>query len=242
MLSERDHFAVTWSARLSLPLLDPAGFDDAVFARTGLTYAAVDLSAFHELPTVLAVVRAPAGFAGALGVGAAAAPTIERACWKALAEAFATRSAGAKLALLAGGGTPTATGIATFDDHILRYADHRRTGATAFLDASPARVAADTVRPLDGTGAPEWLETLCRRVAAAGSTAYAVDVTSPDVASLGLIVTRVIAPELCRLDVSHDARFLGGRRLYEAAGGARPSLRARAQPSDDLSPDPHPFP
>ena len=57
----------------------------------------------------------------------------------------------------------------------------------------------------------------CERLARHGLSAYAVDVTSPDVRSLGLCVARVVAPELCALDVSHRARFLGGTRLYTAA-------------------------
>jgi ribosomal protein S12 methylthiotransferase accessory factor len=71
-------------------------------------------------------------------------------------------------------------------------------------------------------------------------SAYAVDVTSPDVRSAGFRVARVIAPELCQLDVVERARFLGGTRLYEAAYVAglvdRPLLHA------ELNPDPHPFP
>ena len=96
------------------------------FVPAGLTYSAVDLSAFHGVPSVLGVVRAPSGFPGALGVGAGTAPTVERAWFKALAEAFAARSAGAKLALLeprAYG--PQGEGVGTFEDHIRYYAGER---------------------------------------------------------------------------------------------------------------------
>ncbi len=237
-LLERDAFMILWAGRLSLPLLD---LHSASFESTALAFSGVDLSIFHRVPTVLGVVRAPAGFPGALGVGAAAAPTVERAWWKALAEAFACRSAGAKLALLhAGEESAHASGVATFEDHILRYADHANADATLFLDASPARVAAGSVTPLEGSRAEGWLTALCGRVEAAGSSAYAVDVTSPDVAELGLTVSRVITPELCRLDVSHDARFLGGSRLYEAA--AMLGLRSGVLAEDAVNPDPHPFP
>lgn len=239
-LLERDAFMLVWAARLSLPLLDGGPLAGS-FERTGLMYSAVDLSAFHRVPTVLGVVRAPTGFPGAVGVGAAAAPTVERAWWKALAEAFACRSAGAKLALLeAGADSSAGLGVATFEDHIVRYADHANACATAFLDAGPARPASDEVASLEGSGEADWLEALCLRVQAAGSSAYAVDVTSPDVAELGLTVSRVITPELCRLDVSHDARFLGGSRLYEAA--SRLGLRPDVLTEDDVNPDPHPFP
>ena len=71
-------------------------------------------------------------------------------------------------------------------------------------------------------------------------SAYAVDVTSPDVESLGLRVVRVVAPELCALDVAHSARFLGCPRLYTAAFEA--GLAPRVLEPADLNDDPHPFP
>ena len=242
-LLERDAFMIVWTARLSMPLLDwkaePAlvDLDRRFFAATGLAYAAVDLSAFHDVPSVLGVVHAPPGFPGALGVGAGTAATIERAWLKALSEAFAARSAGAKLELL----EPCAygangRGVATFEDHIRYYADERRSAAAGFLDASPARTAAGDIRPLGG----DAVASLCARVEAAGSSAYTVDVTSPDVAALGLVVTKAVAPELCALDVAHGARFLGGRRLYEAAAAL--GLSAAPLAPSAVNPYPHPFP
>ena len=246
-LLKRDAFMLVWANRLSLPLLDGRGCpsierDEAVFSAAGLRYAAVDLSVFHRLPTVLGVVRAPEGFAGSVGVGAAAAPTIELAWWKALAEAFATRAAGAKLALIADGAESPDLGrkLRSFEDHIRHYASHANARATSFLDASESRIPAAAIPPVEGASRSERLSALCQRVEAAGATAYAVDVTSPDVAELGLAVTRVLAPELCSLDVAHEARFLGGPRLYEAA--ARAGLRATPLGQQDVNPDPHPFP
>jgi ribosomal protein S12 methylthiotransferase accessory factor len=243
-LLERDAFMIVWANRLTLPLLEAGRSrsierESARFARAGLGFAAVDLSIFHGLPTVLAVVRAPAGFPGALGVGAAVAPSIEEAWWKALAEAFAARTAAAKLALL----EPEADAprpIRSFEDHIRHYSDHANADTTRFLDESEARVPAERVGALEGTTTAERISGLVRRVEAAGASAYVVDVTSPDVAELGLCVHRVLTPGLCSLDVLHEARFLGGRRLYEAAVPA--GLRAGMLSEEDVNPDPHPFP
>lgn len=242
-LLERDAFMIAWAARLSLPLLDwsaspeLARLDARYFAPTGLAYAAVDLSAFHGVPSVLGIARAPCGFPGALGVGAGTAGTIERAWFKALSEAFGARSAGAKLALL----EPAAygafgEGVRTFEDHIRFYADEERAEPAAFLDAGAERRSTSDVPPLAG----DTIAALCDSVAAAGSSAYAVDVTSPDVAELGLVVTKVVAPELCALDVIHGARFLGGGRLYDAAAAL--GLRDAPLAEDDVNPYPHPFP
>jgi ribosomal protein S12 methylthiotransferase accessory factor len=234
---------ITWAARLSLPLLEwstapaLAELDERFFARTGLAYAAVDLSAFHRLPSVLGVVRAPSGRPGALGIGAGTAATVERAWFKALAEAFAARAAGVKLTVL---GTrefdPDGADVESFEDHIRYYADESRAAAAAFLDAGVRRMPASAVDSVGGDVVAE----LCARVEAAGASAYAVDVTAPDIAELGLVVTKVVAPELCALNAAHRARFLGGRRLYDAAA----ALGLRDGPLDEaaLNPAPHPFP
>jgi ribosomal protein S12 methylthiotransferase accessory factor len=86
----------------------------------------------------------------------------------------------------------------------------------------------------------EHIEAVCAELARRRLSAYAVDVTSPDVRSAGFRVARVIAPELCQLDAIERARFLGGSRLYEAAHEA--GLVERPLTLADLNPDPHPFP
>ena len=50
----------------------------------------------------------------------------------------------------------------------------------------------------------------------------------------------LVAPGLLALDTAHSARFLGGRRLYEAAAAL--GLRPAPAGEDDLNPEPHPFP
>jgi ribosomal protein S12 methylthiotransferase accessory factor len=243
-LLERDAFMIVWANRLSLPLVDVGAdpvlseLEQRVFAPASLAYSVVDLSCFHRLPSLLAIVRAPAGTPGAVGVGAGTSPCVDRAWWKSLAEAFAARAAGATLELLAGDGVVGR--VTSFDDHIRHYASHDHAGVTRFVDSSCKRVNARSLPKLE-PGAPDHLVTsLVERVEDAGSNAYAVDVTSPDVRSLGLSVVKTLAPELCSLDVVHGARFLGGRRLYEAP--VRLGLRGEPLAEDELNPDPHPFP
>jgi ribosomal protein S12 methylthiotransferase accessory factor len=246
-LVERDAFMLVWHNRLSLPLLDWSGDDGIVrldrryFAPSGLRYAAVDLSAFLDVPTVLGVVHGAPGSLGALGVGAASATRVEVAWRKALAEAFSVRRWVRDRALEEPErlGRPVAA-IQTFDDHTLYYADEQRASRAAFLDGSPERRSTREVAALEGDNVLEQIEAVCGRLDHRGVRAYAVDVTSPDVAAAGLRVVHVIAPELCPLDVVEGARFLGGRRLYDAAFAAGLVPR-RLRPSD-LNTDPHPFP
>jgi thiazole/oxazole-forming peptide maturase SagD family component len=181
--------------------------------------AAVDLSAFWDVPTVAAVVRG----GGTLGVGSAAALSIERAVTKALDEAARVRT-WARALRASGEKAPTADQIEELDDHIRFYADPRNAPKVDFLDGSPRGRSLDSVEPVNG-----GTEALCDRLARRNVTAYAVDVTACDIREAGLSVVRVIAPELCALDVEHSAQLLGGRRLAAFATAG-------------LNPDPHPFP
>jgi ribosomal protein S12 methylthiotransferase accessory factor len=246
-LVERDAFMLVWHNRLSLPLLDWRGeahllrLDGRYFAPTRLSYSAVDLSAFLGVPTVLGVVHGIPGRLGALGVGAASAPTVAVAWRKALAEAFSVqrwvRDQAFEQPERLGG---NAGAIRTFDDHTLYYAGEERARRAAFLDASSERRSTREIAPLEGGNVLELIEGVARRLAERGMAAYAVEVTSPDVRSGGLRVVRVVVPELCPLDVVEGARFLGGRRMYEAAFEA--GLVPRRLEPADLNPDPHPFP
>jgi ribosomal protein S12 methylthiotransferase accessory factor len=233
-LIERDAFMITWNARLSLPLLEwPHNLRLTAFERrfvrpTGLRVSAVDLSAFWGVPCVLGVARSAIAGDAPFGVGAGAAATIERAVEKALDEAIRVRSWAS--ALRASGRIPAREAIREFDDHIQYYAYEEHAAAADFLDASEERREIASVAPVEG------IESITQR----GVRAYAVDVTAPDVRAAGLRVVKVVAPELCALDVVHAFRFLGGRRLYDEP--MRLGMRARPLLESEINPEPHPFP
>jgi len=244
---ERDAVMLAWYDRLSLPLLDWSRdpelvrLDARYFAPTGLRYSAIDLSAFFDIPTVLGVVHGAPGILGALGVGAASASSVQIAWRKALSEAFAVQRWVRDSALERPEGVERpASEIRSFDDHTMFYAHPERAARAEFLDASTERRDTRGVPPLGGASVCDRIEIACERLARKGVSAYAVDVTTPDVRAAGFHVIRAIAPELCQLDVDERARFLGGCRMYEAAheAGVLPSPLMVA----DLNPDPHPFP
>lgn len=136
--------------------------------------------------------------------------------------------------------SPDPDRIETFEQHLLYYAQPEHAELAAFLDGSTERRPTRSVPALEGATPRSQIDAVLRRLARHGLSAYAVDVTSPDVRSLGLSVARVIVPELCALDVSHRARFLGGTRLYTAAHEAG-LVPAPLEPAD-LNHLPHPFP
>lgn len=244
---ERDAVMLTWSGQLSLPLLDWSRdpelvrLDTRYFAPSGRRYSAVDLSSFFRVPTVLGVVHGGPGALGALGVGAASAPTVAVAWCKALAEAFTVQRWVRDRSLERPDDVDRpAAEIQTFDGHTMFYAHPDRAARAAFLDASCERRDTRDASPLGGANILERIHAACRSLGERGVSVYAVDVTSPDVRSGGLHVVRVVAPELCQLDVVERARFLGGTRLYTAAFEA--GLLPRPLTLADLNPDPHPFP
>jgi ribosomal protein S12 methylthiotransferase accessory factor len=245
---ERDAFMIVWANRLSLPRLswerddELLAFETRYLAPTGLRYAAVDLSAFWDVPTVLGIARGDESAAAALGVGAASATTVQRAVRKALDEAFRVQAWAADLTFLEPDRSFARdhSDIRDFDDHVRYYADRESAYAAAFLDAAgEVRDVAD-VRRLPGDSAPAQIEAIAERLESRGCSAYAVDVTATDIRDAGLAVAKVVAPELCPLDADHRTRFLGGRRLYEAAFEL--GLTGRVLGPGDLNPDPHPFP
>jgi ribosomal protein S12 methylthiotransferase accessory factor len=247
-LVERDAFMITWTARLSWPLLtwvgDPAltTFERGCIAPTGLRVSAVDLSAVWDVPIVLGVARSDLPGEAPLGVGAGAATTVQHAVEKALDEAVRVRSWARSIRYDDPGGSRLrpAGEILEFEDHIRYYAYDGNAERASFLDGSDERRDVACVSPIGGATSRAQLDAICDRLERQGASAYVVDVTAPDIADAGLRVAKVVAPELCALDVEHSARLHGGRRLYEVP--ARLGRRARTLRFEELNPDPHPFP
>ena len=119
---------------------------------------------------------------------------------------------------------PEPDSIESFDEHMLFYACAEQAGLASFLDASPERRPTREVPPLEGAGPRSQIEALVERLARRGVSAYAADVTSPDVRLAGAQRGARRRSELCALDVSQRARFLGGTRLYARR------LRGRSRP------------
>jgi ribosomal protein S12 methylthiotransferase accessory factor len=247
-LVERDAVMLAWKCRLSLPLLDWTDDEDLrshdrrFFDVTGVPFNVLDGSAFLDVPIAIAVVHGPPGSGASLAMGAGASATVGDAWLAAVAEGFGVYRWVRQQTLAQQPGTPSPDPdrIETFEEHLLYYARPEHAERAGFLDGSGERRPTRSVEALEGTTPRLQVDAVLRRLARHGLSAYVVDVTSPDVRSLGLSVARVIVPELCALDVSHRARFLGGTRLYTAAHEAG-LVPAPLEPAD-LNPLPHPFP
>jgi ribosomal protein S12 methylthiotransferase accessory factor len=110
----------------------------------------------------------------------------------------------------------------------------------AFIDASPQTLPVDSIAPLRGRSVTDHIYAIVDKLEATGVNVFVVDTTPVDVAAAGLHTVAVVAPELCRIDVTYAHRYLGGRRLYDAAWQA--GLVAAPFTLGTLNPLPHPFP
>jgi ribosomal protein S12 methylthiotransferase accessory factor len=247
-LVERDAFMLAWTNRLSLPLLDWSDddrlleFEERYVAPTRARCDVVDLSVFLQVPAALAVVHGDGERTPAVAVGAGAGTTVQVAVEKAIAEAFAVRSWGLQMLLTDPEPwfAPDFSDLVTFRDHIRCYIRDDHVQATAFLVASTDSRTVSSVAPLPTDSPLAAIREIARRLARQGASAYAVDLTPTDLASAGLAVAKVVAPELCALDARHDARFLGGERLRNVP--AELGLAAHPLQWADINPYPHPFP
>lgn len=243
-LIERDAVMLTWANRLALPLLDWSTDADLVehdlahFASSGIGYKVIDLSAFCDVPTALAVNRdAATGFCS----GAASAPTMRQAWDKALRECFQVRTA-LKWDLLEEphpSFEQDFSDIQGFVDHVRFYSSSEHQVHTDFLTSSEQVRRIHEVPGLEEDDPAARLEAIARRVAVRDISAYWVDIAPPDVREAGLHAVHVISPDLLPINDAHRYRFLGGRRLHEAAFEL--GLRDAPLSPDELNPYPHPF-
>lgn len=244
---ERDVFCLTWLANIAPPQIRPASLPPdlrdlhAQFTRTGAEVTLFDVTLDHAVPSILSVYRHPAPDSPALALAAATAPTAYEAALKSLEELDHTRHWAAILnrtspPLPEGPASERVHGQST---HLRYWCDHARVGEADFLFRSDVRVDFDTLRSLKARTPAETLGLLVDAIGAIGGTAYAVDVTTPDVRPLGLVAVRTIVPELHPMFSGHLIRALGGKRLWtvpQALG--YPALTG----IDDTNPAPHPYP
>ena len=247
-LLERDAFMIAWKAELSFPRLSWSpdsplvAFERRYVRPTGLRVAAIDLSAIWQVPTVLGVARSAVAGEAPIGVGACAAIHVDRAVEKAMDEAVRVRSWARSIRVEdpAGERVPDADEIRHFDEHIRYHAYEHHAACADFLDAATETRTTTDVDGLAGATPRDRIAAICVRLAERGASAYAVDVTAPDIRDAGLHVARVVAPELCALDVEHGALHLGGGRLYDEP--VRLGLRETRLRESEINREPHPFP
>jgi len=241
---ERDAFTITWQARLSRPRVSrdrlPAEVLDLLrrYEDAGLDVEIADITTDLGIPTLLTVAVGRVPTSPAIAVAAACHPSPTTALVKSLEELAHTRKYAAQLMdhtpdvpFDLAGGHPA---VKTQREHLRAYCPQASIRHTEFLWAS------DESRELRRAEDPApSLDALVARVSAAGLEPIACDLTTPDVADLGLAVTRVVVPGLHPLYMGHENRALGGHRLYDVPARMGYDGPAAGEPDN---PYPHPFP
>ena len=235
---ERDAFMSCWQLGLTPPELclseaDWCTFPAAIRSLLSSSKWSVSLRVLDSdigIPAVLALVTAHDRSRSA--VGASAHPDLRRAITKAAIEAFHTW---VWTRQLDGRTMPDRAEIRSFHDHVRYYVGPDHQHALDFLRARAP--CAET--PLLGSHdlkPSEIIRLALRSLDAAGFRAYAVDVTSNDIRSLGLTIVRVLVPGTQPLTAGSGMMPEDDRRLRQLAS------RLGKKFPDQLNSDPHPFP
>jgi ribosomal protein S12 methylthiotransferase accessory factor len=246
---ERDAFTITWQARLAHPRIDAATLPGscrdllARYAAVGLEVKVMDITTDVGLPTMMTIALGSAATSPAVAVAAATDPSAETALVKSLEELAHTRKYAKQLMEYtpeipdeAEAGHPQ---VRDQRDHLRFYCPQAAREWIRFTWSSPERRDFAEVADYPESEPAATLGRLVRDLAALGLEVAACDLTSPDVAGLGLSVVRVVVPGMHPLFMGFSNRALGSRRLYSVPQRlGHPGL----EPGQPDNPYPHPFP
>jgi ribosomal protein S12 methylthiotransferase accessory factor len=225
---ERDAFVVGWLRRLPpRARLSPYAIADrdvramaSAWARRGLDLELYVLHTDMPVTVVLALgVDRDPGRRPSVVAGLAAHPDLATACRKAALEVGQVRPAlrarlrdprtASRLETLVA--KPSA--VSTLEDHDLLFADPSARPALGFLRDTAVSEPEETTRP---AGSPaDTLTGLAAAARAAGSTILYRDLTTPEVAGLGVHVARAVLPTFQPLHFGAGEARLGGDRLHD---------------------------
>jgi ribosomal protein S12 methylthiotransferase accessory factor len=242
-VTERDAFMLTWHHRVPARTIRLDAIEDpadllARFDRLPVSVEAFLISLDIDIPVVLVVV---AGEQRPFHVvGAAADLSAHRALQLALEEA-ALSFCGIRRLSEPQSAWPSAADFSDVDDlrrHAVAHATSERLQASLDFLRGGDTIDLEARAPVRSSWR-EALRTATAIVAKAGYDVLAVDLTTVDVDDLGFKVARVVVPGFQPLDINHNHRHLGGRRLRDIADRLGPPGRFAAE---TINPLPHPFP
>jgi thiazole/oxazole-forming peptide maturase SagD family component len=241
---ERDALAISWLRRLP-----PRPVPAEVLAATptvarhlgrGSSWhvAFYDISLNLTPPVIVAVMEYVAGGERVMSFGSACRWSQHDAVEKAFLEAAQGLTYVRRLVARHQGwrAAPDFSNVDDFNKHAVLYTMHFELRERAGYLVDPTTRAACTrpARPPLPRPAPaEALADVIDGLAAAGFASYRVDLTTPDVARVGVRVVRTVVPGLQHLAGSHPLRYLGTPRLHSVLPG-------QGRPPDN--PFPHPLP
>jgi ribosomal protein S12 methylthiotransferase accessory factor len=239
----RDAFLIHWANRLPAPRVDLSGLGGVSrsitehFRRFGVEVSAFNLTTHVPIPVMmgLAIDRSGRGPAAAVGLGCRPDPA--DALRESLMEMCRASVAGSGPAGLGGHKTSALSreDVREPDDHRALFS---REQAAAEFDFLLDGERMQRIEHLPGLATGD-LDACAGLLARAGNRVVYVDVTTPDIRSLGLRVVRTMAAGLQPLHFGFGRERRGGRRLYELPYVLGYSERLRTE--SELNPCPHPL-
>ena len=244
---ERDAFTISWQACLSKPRITIETLSDqnrdlvARFRRTGNEITMVNMTMDSGVPTIFAAARSNSFEAPALVCAAATHLDPEQAARKCLEEVAHTRvlAQALKSNMPAPISSPAYNQIIDQDRHIRFYGEQKNAELANFLFTSPSSIDFREIDTLSTKDSIHDLRVLTERVHRVGHRVLLVDLTTADVAQLGLSVVRAIIPGFHPLFLGHRVRALGGTRLWSIP--QRLGYKG-ISPSQGDNAAPHPYP
>lgn len=249
---ERDAFTLAWlHHRVGRRIeVDDDDLQRALRVRLWADRPSVDVQVFDittdvPIPVAFLVMRRQAEFGSVACVGTAARVSPRQAVRKCMHEAAQAFPYFRYLMDSEKDWQPAAdfSNLTTFDYHCLTYLKRPELipRAFAFCDACEERVALSEIPDRSAGRVLADLEHCVARLHEAGYEVIVTDITTPDIAEVGLAVVRVIVPGLVPLHGQHLRPFLGARRLFEVPSRLGWERRGWS-PEGGINPFPHPFP
>jgi ribosomal protein S12 methylthiotransferase accessory factor len=242
----RDSAALFWHSLTAPPILDSATLPPPLrdllgrFEIGGDRVTLLDVTTDNRVPSYVAALSSERPEAPSLVFGLAADLDPAAAVRGALLDLAAARREAVSAMFDRAAPSPTNDWEDVIEpaDHLAFAADPgNRPLIASFLDSDDRRQLADRDNAATGSAGGD-LEVLIGRVTGTGRRVLAANVTSEDLAELGLAVCRAVIPGYQPLAAGHALRALGGARLYETPQrlGYRGIMRGSAG-----NPAPHPF-
>ncbi|HEX5751297.1 MAG TPA: YcaO-like family protein [Archangium sp.] len=210
----------------------------------GYEYRAYDITSDLGVPTTYSMLACPSARGPLYIVGGATRLDGGQATLKALMETVQTRPYVLWLMERDPHWRPAAdfSNVVDFPFSCRLYtvAEELRPHLLSVEERVTSEVSLEELPRWESRDAATDLAELVQRFERRGYEAVVVELTTPDIAALGLRVVRVVTPELQQLHADHRYPFLGGKRLYDVPV----RLGYRSEPADEtqLNPYPHPYP
>lgn len=221
---ERDSFSLTWQGRLSWPIIRAESLDQKNYTllreieKTGYRIELVNAATELGVPVILSVGIASRKPNPPIVVGASASLDPAEAITKSLEEFVHTRR---YMREVQDWGEPFEvepdySNIHQQIHHLRLWGDYNMLPNAAFLTASTEEIDFDDIPNLSRNNPMKDVSALVSILGENGFDPLMVDLTSPDIAQLGLVVTRSLVPGLHPFFIGHENRARRSARLFSA--------------------------